>query len=53
MPVSKLKVIEYITAPLDVLKEGKLKSFLLKNIFKGNTTKVPFLSTSIFIVVEK
>ena len=49
----KVKSMEYITAPLDVLKEGKLKTFLLKNIFKGETTKVPFLSTSIFIVVEK
>ena len=49
----KIKRVEYITAPLDVLKEGKLKSFLIKNIFKGDTTKIPFLSTSIFIVGEK
>jgi 2-polyprenyl-3-methyl-5-hydroxy-6-metoxy-1,4-benzoquinol methylase len=49
----KIKRIEYITAPLDVLKEGKIKSFLLKNIFKGDTTKIPFLSTSIFIIAEK
>ena len=49
----KIKSVEYITAPLDVLKEGKLKSFLLKNIFKGDTTKIPFLSTSIFIAAEK
>jgi 2-polyprenyl-3-methyl-5-hydroxy-6-metoxy-1,4-benzoquinol methylase len=49
----KVNSIMYITAPLDVLKEGKLKSFLLKNIFKGETTKIPFLSTSIFIVAEK
>ena len=49
----KVKSSEYITAPLDVLKEGKLKSFLLKNIFKGDTTNVPFLSTSIFIVAKK
>ncbi len=49
----KIKSAEYITAPLDVLKEGKLKSFLLEYIFKGNTTKIPLLSTSIFIVAEK
>ena len=49
----KIKSVEYITAPLDVLKEGKLKSFLIKNIFRGDTTKIPFLSTSIFIVGEK
>lgn len=45
--------MEYITAPLDVLHDGKLKSFLLKYIFKGDITNVPFLSTSIFIVAEK
>lgn len=49
----KIKKIEYITAPMDVLKEGKFKSFLLKNIFKGDTTKIPFLSTSLFITAEK
>ena len=49
----KIISIEYITAPLDVLKEGRLKSFLLKSVFKGDTTNVPFLSTSIFIVAEK
>ncbi|MEJ2617294.1 MAG: class I SAM-dependent methyltransferase, partial [Ignavibacteriaceae bacterium] len=49
----KIKRVEYITAPLDVLKESSLKSFLLKNIFKGDTTKIPFLATSIFIVAEK
>ncbi len=49
----KINSIEYITAPLDVLKEGKLKSFLLKILFKGDTTKIPFLSTSIFVAAEK
>jgi 2-polyprenyl-3-methyl-5-hydroxy-6-metoxy-1,4-benzoquinol methylase len=43
----------YITAPMDVLKEGKLKKFLTKNIFKGDSTKIPVLSTSIFILAEK
>ncbi len=49
----QIESIEYITAPLDVLKDGKLKDWLLKNIFRGNTTKVPFLATSIFVVVKK
>ncbi|TAD98518.1 MAG: class I SAM-dependent methyltransferase [Bacteroidetes bacterium] len=44
---------QYITAPLDVLKDGKLKDFLLENIFVGNTTEIPFLSTSIFISLQK
>lgn len=45
--------IEYITAPLDVLKNGKLKTWLVKNIFRGDTTSVPFLSTSLFVVVKR
>lgn len=44
--------MKYITAPMDVLKEGALKRFLVNNIFKDNTTDVPFLSTSIFIVAK-
>ena len=43
----------YITAPMDVLKEGALKNFLVKNIFKGDTTRVPFLSTSVFVLAQK
>ena len=44
--------MKYITAPMDVLKEGALKNFLVKNIFKNSTTTIPFLSTSIFVVVR-
>lgn len=44
--------MKYITAPMDVLKDGALKRFLVNNIFKNNTTNVPFLSTSIFIVAK-
>lgn len=43
----------YITAPLDVLQPGKLKDFLVKNIFKDNTTTIPFLSTSIMVFARK
>lgn len=44
---------QYITAPMDVLKEGKLKSFLIKNIFNQDTTNIPFKSTAIFVVAKK
>ncbi len=44
--------MKYITAPMDVLKEGKLKRFLVNNIFNTETTGVPMLSTSIFIVAR-
>ena len=43
----------YITAPMDVLKEGRLKRFLIKNIFKGDSTPIPFISTSIFVMAQK
>ncbi len=52
---SGFEVLEakYITAPMDVLPEGWLKRVLTKTIFKNDTTKIPFLSTSIFVVARK
>jgi 2-polyprenyl-3-methyl-5-hydroxy-6-metoxy-1,4-benzoquinol methylase len=43
----------YIMAPMDILPNGKLKNFLLKYVFKKDVTKIPFKSTSIFVVVKK
>jgi len=43
----------YVTAPMDVLKEGRLKRLLTKNIFRDDTTKVPFLATSVFVLAKK
>ncbi len=43
----------YITAPMDVLPKGKLKDWVINNIFNTDTTKVPFMSTSIFVVAKK
>lgn len=43
----------YITAPMDVLKEGPLKRWLVKNIFRGDTTTVPMLSTAVFVIAQK
>ncbi|MDB5281362.1 MAG: Methyltransferase type 11 [Bacteroidota bacterium] len=44
--------MKYIKSPMDFLKEVALKRFLVKNVFGNNTTTVPFLSTSIFIVAR-
>ena len=44
--------MQYITAPMDVLKETALKKFLVKHVFKNSTTDIPFLSTSIFVVAR-
>jgi cyclopropane fatty-acyl-phospholipid synthase-like methyltransferase len=43
----------YVTAPMDVLKEGWLKRQLVKYVFGKNKTSIPFLSTSIFILAKK
>jgi 2-polyprenyl-3-methyl-5-hydroxy-6-metoxy-1,4-benzoquinol methylase len=43
----------YITAPMDVLKDGRLKRLLVKNIFRNDITAVPVLSTSIFVMAQK
>ena len=45
--------VQYITAPMDVLAEGKLKRFLIKNVFTGNSTTNPFLSTSIMVFARR
>lgn len=45
--------VQYITAPMDVLKEGRLKKIFTKYIFRNDTTRVPLLSTSIFVLAQK
>ena len=43
----------YVTAPMDVLPNGKVKDWMIKNIFDSDTTKIPFKATSIFVVAKK
>lgn len=45
--------ISYITAPMDVLPNGKLKDFVINHLFNTDTTKTPFKATSIFVVAKK
>ena len=44
---------EYITAPMDVLPNGKFKNFVIKTFFNSDTTSIPFKSTSILVVAQK
>lgn len=44
---------EYVTAPMDVLKDGWLKRVLIKYIFKKDSTINPFIATAIFVVARK
>lgn len=43
----------YVTAPMDVLKDGLLKRILVKYIFGNNTTAAPILATSVFVIAIK
>jgi len=45
--------ISYITAPMDVLPEGWLKGLLTRTVFRKDTTAIPFLATSIFVVARR
>ena len=45
--------VRYVTAPMDVLKEGKFKKWLTRYIFRKNTTTIPFLSTAVFVIAKK
>lgn len=45
--------MKLITAPLDVLGDGALRRVLTGTIFRNDTTRCPFLSTSIFVHVRR
>ena len=50
-----LQIIEakYITAPMDVLPNGKFKNWMIDKIFNSDTTIIPFKATAIFVVAIK
>lgn len=43
----------YITAPLDVLPDGILRTILRKTLFNGDRTDNPFLAVNLFILCRK
>lgn len=44
---------DYIMAPMDVLPDGAFKRFVLNRFFYHDTTRIPFKSTSIFVLAKK
>lgn len=48
-----VKTIEYMTAPLDVLRSSILKKILQSTLFFNDTTKIPFFATSIVVHCTK
>ncbi|MBU0741550.1 class I SAM-dependent methyltransferase [bacterium] len=48
-----IRDVMYITAPMDVVKWRRLRDFLRKTVFRGDTTRVPILATAILAVAMK
>lgn len=42
-----------LTAPMDVVKNKTLRNFLRSTIFRRDTTRIPFLASTIFILAKK
>ena len=49
----KIVDIKYINAPMDMVPFKFIQNILRSTIFKNDTTKIPFLSTSIMLFAEK
>ena len=45
--------VKLVTAPMDVLKDGKLKDFVVGKIFNTETTDNPMKAVSVFVVAMK
>lgn len=43
---------KYVTAPMDVLPDGRFKNWIIKNIFNSDSTRIPFKATSILAVAR-
>ena len=49
----ELTSINYVTAPMDVIKWDPLRNLLRRTIFKNHTTPIPFLATAIMVVCKR
>lgn len=43
----------YITAPMDVVKNPRVQSFLRSAVFRGDRTSVPFFSTAVLVIATR
>lgn len=43
----------YITAPMDVVKNPQLQQLLRRLVFRGDRTRVPFLSTAVLVIATR
>ena len=49
----EIEKVEYITAPMDVIKWGPLQRFLRRWVFNSHTTKIPFKAVSILVFCKR
>lgn len=49
----EILAVEYITAPMDVIKWPPLQSFLRRWVFSSDTTKIPFKAVSILVTCKR
>lgn len=45
--------VDYVTAPLDVLKDSAFKRFMVKHFFGKKSTHIPFMAVSILLTAKK
>lgn len=45
----EVRSCQYVTAPLDVLKDGAFKRFMVKHFFGKNETKIPIMGVSVLV----
>jgi hypothetical protein len=43
----------YLTAPMDVVKQPALARLLRRTVFAGDSTRWPWLSTSVFVMARR
>jgi len=49
----EIEKVEYIMAPMDVIKWGPLQRFLRRWVFNSHTTKIPFKAVSILVFCKR
>lgn len=49
----EIRTSRYLTAPMDVIRHRGLASLLRSTLFRGPGTRVPVLSTSVFVVAQR
>jgi len=49
----EIEKVEYVMAPMDVIKWGPLQRFLRRWVFNSHTTKIPFKAVSILVFCKR